>query len=129
MDPIEFKVEMVPVAKGRPRFGNGHTYTPRETTLFESAFRAKSRKYRPLDPLKEALHLILEFHFMRPQTSKRKFHIVKPDNDNLIKSVTDSMNKIFFIDDAQIVRVEATKYYSEQPFIRVLIKEFTEDTP
>lgn len=127
IDPLEFKVSMVPIPKGRPRFGNGRTYTPQETVMFESAFKALSRKYKPLEPLKCPIALTLEFHFQRPKTSKRQFHTVKPDNDNLIKSVTDSMNEIFWIDDAQVVRVIATKFYSEQPFIRVLIQEFTEE--
>ncbi len=127
IEPLEFVVHIQPIGKGRPRFGNGHVYTPQETVMFESAFTAMSRKYKPIHPLAIPIALELEFHFIKPRTSKRKFHSVKPDCDNLIKSAIDSMNKHFFNDDAQIVKITATKFYSEKEFIRVVIKEFSEE--
>lgn len=127
-EPLEFVVFMTPIGKGRPRFGNGHVYTPQETVMFESAFRAMSRKYKPIEPISVPIDLEIEFNFIKPRTTKRKFHSVKPDIDNLIKAVCDSCNKVFFIDDSQIVRVRATKFYSEKECIRVVIKEFSEET-
>lgn len=132
MTPIEFKVHLVPVAKGRPRFGSRfgrvRIFTPEETRLFERAFTALARKHAPKEPLDIPLDIDLEFHFLRPASSKRKFHTVKPDGDNLLKSISDALNKLFYVDDAQIVRSRVTKFYSDQFFIRVLIREFTEES-
>ncbi len=124
MLPLEFTVYLQPIGKGRPRFGNGVVFTPPETQLFESAFRAMARKYRPPSPLEIPIDLDLEFHFLKPRSSKRKHHSVRPDIDNLMKAVCDAGNKMFWNDDAQIVRVRATKFYSEKEYIRVVIKEF-----
>lgn len=125
-EPLEFIIHMTPVPKGRPRFANGIVYTPQETVLFESAFRAFSRKYKPYEPLIGPLDIDLEFHFVKPKSSKRIHHTVRPDIDNLQKAVTDAMNNLFYKDDAQIIRVRATKFYSEKEFIRIVIKEFSE---
>jgi Holliday junction resolvase RusA-like endonuclease len=122
--PLSFSVPITPVAKGRPRFGHGHVFTPPETILFEQAFVAMSRKFKPAEPLECPLDVDIRFHFIRPVSSKRIFHTVKPDNDNLIKAVCDSMNNIFWRDDAQIVRVTATKFYSDKSRIDIEIKEW-----
>lgn len=128
MLPIEFCIPIRPIAKGRPRFGNGRIYTPTETVLFESALVALSRKYKPLDPLEMPLDVDIECHFIKPRTSKKLFHVVKPDATNLVKSIEDAFNKVFWVDDSQIVRLRVTKYYSEKEHIRVLIKEFSEES-
>jgi Holliday junction resolvase RusA-like endonuclease len=48
----------------------------------------------------------------------------KPDIDNVIKAYLDSMNKIIYLDDTQIVELHSTKVYGE-PFVEVIIKEIT----
>ena len=47
----------------------------------------------------------------------------KPDIDNLIKSVLDPMNSIFFADDKQVVILRASKFYSDTPKTEVFITE------
>ena len=43
----------------------------------------------------------------------------KPDLDNVAKIILDSLNKIAYDDDSQIVDLHIRKYYSDNP--RVLV--------
>ena len=46
----------------------------------------------------------------------------KPDIDNVIKLIADSLNEIAYKDDTQIVEIEAMKYYSDNPRVEVTIE-------
>jgi len=46
-----------------------------------------------------------------------------PDTDNIIKIVADALNGVAYRDDAQIVRVEASKFYGEKPRLFIRIEE------
>jgi len=48
----------------------------------------------------------------------------KPDIDNVVKAVCDSINGVVYVDDTQIVDLHATKVYGE-PYVEVLIKEIS----
>jgi Holliday junction resolvase RusA-like endonuclease len=45
----------------------------------------------------------------------------KPDLDNIIKLVKDAINCIVWRDDAQVVRIEADKFYSDTPRVDVTV--------
>ncbi|EGT4654474.1 RusA family crossover junction endodeoxyribonuclease, partial [Clostridioides difficile] len=47
----------------------------------------------------------------------------KPDIDNVIKVVADSLNEIAYKDDTQIVEVVASKYYSDKPRVEVILED------
>lgn len=122
-------LEMPPVAKGRPRFGNGRTYTPRATRTFEASAKALMRSQFIMQPLVGPVSVEIEFVFQRPQRPKHKTaHIVKPDLDNLIKSVCDAAVGVLFEDDSQVCEVKARKMYAESPMsprIIMVIKPYT----
>lgn len=50
----------------------------------------------------------------------------KPDADNIIKVVADSLNQAAYRDDADLVKVDLEKFYSWQPRIEVEIKSLEE---
>lgn len=52
--------------------------------------------------------------------------VKKPDADNIIKVVADSLNQIAYRDDADLVKVELEKFYFWQPRIEVEIKSLEE---
>lgn len=52
-----------------------------------------------------------------------KPHISTPDLDNLIKGCTDALNKVVWLDDKQIVSVDATKAYGFEPRIELYVSE------
>jgi Holliday junction resolvase RusA-like endonuclease len=114
------------VPKGRPRFaisnGGGHSYTPPKTRVAEQELVLLSRRYAPSSPFDCPLAVRLEFKISRPKKPSREFP--RPDIDNYIKLVFDAYNGIFWNDDKQIVKVVATKEYTEQtPCIIVEIEE------
>ena len=49
--------------------------------------------------------------------------LVKPDLDNIAKMILDSLNKIAYKDDNQIVRLVIEKFYSEEPRVEIEITE------
>lgn len=72
---------------------------------------------RGQDELTGPLHMQLRATYAYPASwpEKKKlstrFKTSKPDCDNIIKIAKDSLNKIVYRDDAQIVRVSAAKMY------------------
>ena len=48
----------------------------------------------------------------------------KPDIDNIVKIVLDSMNKFAFKDDTQITKIEVEKVYAEEEKLYVKIEEY-----
>ena len=50
-------------------------------------------------------------------------HSVTPDLDNLIKYISDVMNKGFYKDDSQICSIQAEKKYSDPARTVVIIEE------
>ncbi|MED1942075.1 RusA family crossover junction endodeoxyribonuclease [Cytobacillus firmus] len=77
--------------------------------------------------------LAVEILFIMPipgSWSKKKrdasvgeWHVKKPDTDNLVKGVFDSLNKIAWNDDNQVAKVTACKLYGESPGIEIIIRE------
>lgn len=65
-------------------------------------------------PFDGALRLVLIFSLARPASAsprKRPFPTVKPDYDNLSKSVGDALKGILFVDDQLIVDATVRKRY------------------
>lgn len=126
MTTYTFVISGPPVAKGRPKFavrgGHGMAYTPEKTRAWEKAARMIIKaQMRGNPPLEGPIDAELWFGMPRPKTVKRKHPVVKPDIDNFIKNAFDAMNGIAFVDDAQIVRVNASKEYSFSPMVIIKI--------
>jgi len=114
---MTFDVLGIPVAQGRPKFttrsGYGRAYDPKKSVQGKHDFKMQSLKYRPKELIKEAIQLDIIFYLPRPKSLPKKviYHTKKPDIDNLVKLCCDSMKGIFFIDDSQIIRLNAKKRY------------------
>jgi len=48
---------------------------------------------------------------------------IKPDTDNIAKSILDSLNGIAYKDDKQVVMLTVEKWYAEVPSVSVWISE------
>jgi Holliday junction resolvase RusA-like endonuclease len=57
--------------------------------------------------------MVIDFYLERPQSipKKRKFMVVKPDLDKLLRSSVDALTGILYVDDAQIVENSVRKHY------------------
>lgn len=121
-----------PKGKGRPRLGKGFTYTPKDTVNYENLVKVcymDQAKNLKLDG--ELKATIIAYYSIPKSTSKKKrVEMVeerirptkKPDLDNVAKIVLDSLNKVAFDDDSQIVKLEIEKFYSENPRVELQLE-------
>lgn len=49
--------------------------------------------------------------------------MTKPDVDNIAKGIMDSLNKLAWEDDNQVISLSANKYYSDDPRVEISIEE------
>ena len=122
-----------PQAKGRPRFGQGRTYTPAKTAKWEhmAAWCARDQ-YGCRPPVEGAITVTVEAMFAIPLSwtkARREAascgtlrHISRPDGDNLLKAVGDSLNGIVWLDDSQIVEAIVKKRYGDVPGVTVWVE-------
>lgn len=123
--PVTFEVRATPKASPRPR---ARIVTTKAGKQFVQVYAGKTDKewkamisaaaraaWSPrilLEGVPIRLHMY--FTFLRPKSDpKREHHIVKPDLDNLQKSVKDAITdtKAIWHDDKQVTEVWATKRY------------------
>ena len=135
---VKFVIPGPPKGKGRPRFSRvaGHTKptTPQDTVLYENLVKTEYQRqcgefrfedgamldlrvvaYYPIPSSKsKKQQRLMEAGVIRPTT--------KPDNDNILKIVADSLNQIAYKDDAQVVDAQIRKFYSRKPRVVVSIR-------
>ena len=130
-----------PVAKARPRFarrGNFTvTYKPDKEVAEEGKYilltRAEMAKLGILGPIPTGTPIKITCTFMFPlpaSWSKKKrtalmgaLHTKKPDLDNCIKFVKDSMNRVVWEDDSQVcVYGPCVKRWAETPGTMIVIE-------
>lgn len=124
---ISFKILVNPVPKARPRFTRkGFCYTPKDTKIAEENLLAQAVKYAPEKPFDCAVEVHLKFFKPKPKSKpkKVKYWITKPDLDNFCKTILDSFNKVFWLDDSQVVKIVASKEYGEPARTEVQIFEY-----
>lgn len=110
---ISFTLSIDPLPKGRPRLGSrGNVYTPPQTRRYENDLQMLMLPYRPKKPIEGPVILIIHFFLKRPKKQKHASPTGRPDIDNLTKSVMDSMNGIFWLDDSQVVYSCVSKHYA-----------------
>ena len=133
----EFEIPGEIVGKARPRMNtrNGKAYTPTKTkdyeTLVEQYFLLKYPKFQILEGRIKVN--IIAYSAIPKATKKSDINEMldnnisptkKPDIDNIVKAVLDSMNKFAFKDDNQITKLEVEKIYSLEDKIYIKIEEY-----
>jgi len=143
---IEFTVPGEPVGKGRPRLGKRIVFTPKKTAAYEKEVRAAyiqnygtKRAFGDVEAL--AMEITAYFAIPKSVSKARREAMLsgellptkKPDADNIIKIIADSLNPVkdkktgilifegAYRDDAQLVFVVLKKLYSENPRVWVSI--------
>lgn len=131
---VNFTILGEPKGKARPRVTKaGITYTPKETVLYEnwvkSCYMEQVNKY-----LGEGqLGMTLDIYYPIPKSAAKRKRLEmeqniirptkKPDADNVLKAVADSLNGIAYKDDSQLVLVLINKLYDDVPRVEVKIWE------
>ena len=131
---------MAAVPKARPRTfktsgGISHTYTPKKTKDFEGFVRAWLQVKYKGQPIEGPINLEINFSLPIPKsyTKKKKAeclsggsnHFIKPDLDNLEKSVMDAAEGVLYLNDSQICSKISSKKWSEKPLILLTIEPVT----
>lgn len=123
-----------PRGKGRPRFSRatGRTYTDDATAVYENLVKTiwMTVVGKRLDG---ELAVGIEAHYAIPTSKPKKIQAAmrdgfvrpttKPDIDNVIKAVLDGLNGVAYADDSQVVEISASKCYSDDPRVVVIVKD------
>lgn len=111
--------------KQRPRFSTktGRAFTPGDTITYENWIKCcyQEQDGRFIDrPVKARIEVY--YKIPKSYTKKRiqairdglEMPLKKPDSDNIAKIVLDSLNKLAFDDDAQVVELTVIKRWTEE---------------
>ena len=133
----EFKIPGKIQAKQRPRFSrSGVVYTPKETRMYENFVRecyfdyAGQYKWEPYDgQIRAEVEVFIQVPKSDSKAKKQAKLIgeirptIKPDCDNLAKSILDSLNGLAYQDDRQIIELSVKKFYAEQSEVKIRLME------
>ena len=131
---LTLNMSAVPKARHRTaitRAGTMRTYPDPKTATFEETVGWTWReKYGPLRadtwPEHAGLYLALCFWIFRPwgTPKARLLPSVKPDLDNLVKSILDGLQGVAYVDDSRITRLAVVKRYTRAtPAIEITLLE------
>lgn len=120
---IRFSAEGRPIQQGSMKTFNGHiVHTKGKELLAWRALVVKSALAAGCVPLPNPVEITMNFRVLRPKTVIREYPTVAPDLDKYVRNVGDALTKIAFIDDSQIVKIVATKCYSDSPGVDIEIE-------
>ena len=147
-DEIRFTTYGKPVPKARatvvrnkkddPSAGS-HGFTPLNTVGWENSICGQSLATKPPYPWQGGIQLGVIFYKHIPKSWSKKKKLAcsegrmrpvgaRDDYDNMLKSVKDALNGIYWIDDGQVVDiididgVYSGKRFSDLPRVEILIK-------
>ena len=140
---MRFEFDIEPVEQARPRatrMGKGiRLYDPKKVAIFKRQLGMLAKQQmldRGLEPYDGPLEVCMEFYrpvqasLSKKERARRLSGVhrptVKPDLDNYIKSTSDALNGIIWVDDNCIVGLMAEKFYAEEPHLTVEVKEWSD---
>lgn len=139
---VNFTIPGKVQAKQRPKFNrfSGKAYTPKQTISYENwvrecymnAIKGKtfSKETTIYDkPLSVEIKAYFEVPKSESQKKKKQMlsgeirPMIKPDCDNIAKSILDGLNNIAYADDKQVVSLGVKKYYNDKAYVVVVIQD------
>lgn len=120
---IPYKIQ----PKERPRVsmlkGKIVVYTPKKTQTFEKLVKQQFYKQK-CQMVKGNIEVKIQIYFgIQDKKKWGEYKNTRPDIDNFLKSILDSLNGLAWEDDGQIVKITAEKYYSRVDYTKVFYKE------
>lgn len=133
---VKFTILGEPKGKGRPRFcrNTRHAITPKDTvnyeTLVHMEYVAQCEEFRFPDDAMLDMRIRAYYSIPKSASKKKRAAMImgeirptkKPDMDNVVKIIADSLNQVAYRDDTQIVDCQCRKFYSDNPRVEVMIK-------
>lgn len=132
---ISFIVPGEPKGKGRPRMSTrtGKAFTPKDTLLYENLVKMQYMNCVKDKYIEGNVRAYITCYYGIPKSYSKKKRISalmneirpnkKPDIDNCIKVILDSLNGLAYKDDAQVVEVVAKKFYAENGLVKIELEE------
>ena len=142
---VKFIVLGEPQGKGRPRFGARYSQaagrafvnvrTPEKTVAYENLVKIEygmqTQNVRFEDGSQLDMRIMAYYGIPKSASKKKKAAMIegrirptkKPDMDNVVKIIADSLNQIAYKDDTQIVDCQCRKFYGEEPRVEVMRQE------
>jgi len=136
---LSLMVRGVPVPKGSTRSFviRGRAVTTNanaKTRPWEQSIAFEARHaIAPREPSPEPVRVWLVFHMPRPKghwnakgtrlvKSAPAHPAKKPDLDKLVRCVLDALTHVVWVDDAQVVAVEAEKRFGGSPGVEIVVR-------
>ena len=133
---VKFTIYGEPKGKGRPRFcrNTGHAMTPKDTVNYETLVRLEYGEeygdFRFPDDMMLDMRIMAYYSIPKSASKKKKAAMLlgtirptkKPDMDNVVKIIADSLNQVAYRDDTQIIDCQCRKFYSDIPRVVVTIR-------
>lgn len=134
---VEISIKTDAIGKGRPKFalvgGHAVAYTPKKTKEQEEFIRHEFIKHAGTDhaDYEGTVRIFIDVGYQISKSKSKKEQEFmrknywnvkkKPDLDNVIKLILDALNGVAFKDDSQIISIDATKSWMDDPitFIRL----------
>lgn len=135
---VKITIPGEPTGKGRPRVfnrgGKSMAMTPEKTVMYENlikmCFTEQGGQFLGENPLAMK---VTAFYAIPKSASKKKAESMrsgeirptkKPDVDNIVKIVADSLNGVAYKDDSQIVSLRnVDKFYDDVPRVVVELSD------
>ncbi len=119
---VSIKVPLMIVAKERARVvvqkgKKARAFTPDRTVRFEADFALACSSKMPKKPWAGPVRM--ETTIFIPHSTKTGPCISKPDVDNCLKSIMDSVKGRAYVDDCQVWRETTEKLWSPEPLIHL----------
>lgn len=137
---VKFMIPGEPKGKGRPRVERHGdrtvTRTPDDTIIYENLVRTEYMRqckgHRFPDDSQLDLRVIAYYPIPSSKSKKQQRLMEdgtirptkKPDTDNVLKVIADSLNQVAYKDDAQVVDASVRKFYSRKPRTVVFLSEY-----
>lgn len=127
-----------PQGKGRPRFGQGRTYTPKATRDYElriaDAYRDMCRINGTLQHFGDRpIRMEIIAFYPLPKSSTKAvqqaafsgeiYPMIRPDLDNIVKTVMDALNGVAYDDDKQVMHIVAHKRFGIEGMVSVMLTD------
>jgi len=139
---VSFTVPGEPVAQGRPRIttinGRARAFDPKKSRSYKAVVSDRAENaMKCRAPIEGAVDLSVTAYFTCPKSRHRKRtpraqepRVQRPDIDNVVKAIKDAMTGIVWLDDSQVVRLQALKFTAAQgepPKVEVIARPFHQD--
>lgn len=144
-----FELPGKPIPKGRhrsrivyPRVGKPfvHHYSDSETEAYEAVLgELASLHMRSREPTDNPVALLVHAFLRVPESWSNRdreaalagaiLPTSRPDGDNYLKAAADSLNKIVWRDDSQVIDARVIKKYDLCPGLRIEVREFIQPKP